>query len=249
MKKLKIDISDTTLTHERCQYRTDTGRQCRSRVLDPESNFCSKHAASQLNDYEDLSHDLTRSACNFLNAQGINYSLASLYKLLASGRISPRRASTLAYISSLLLRSLTAIDNDRYPNAGKDAAPKVPQSPQNPAPQEEFIAKLTVNGKTVTLAPPPKHTRVKPPLPKGNTPLPPGKTPLPPGITPLPPTGKEFAQQIFASLKQNESQLPAYVVNNPIYKAATANLPAPNSASSGSAPPNTASPSPAPSPP
>ena len=143
--------------------------------------------------------------------------------------------NTLAYISSLLLRSLTAIDNDRYPNAGKDAAPKLPQSPQNPAPQEEFIAKLTVNGKTVTLAPPPKHARVKPTLP--------------PGKNPLPPTGKEFAQQIFASLKQNESQLPAHVVNNPIYKAATANLTASNSATSGSAPPNTASPSPAPSPP
>ena len=232
MKKLKIDISDTALTHERCQYRTATNRQCRHRVPDPESSFCSKHAASQLNDYEDLSHDLTRNACNFLNAQGINYSLANLYKLLASGRISPRRASTLAYISSLLLRSLTAIDNDRYPNAGKDAAPKVPQSQQNPAPQEDFIAKLTVNGKTVTLAPPPKHTRV-------NRTLPAGKSPLPPGKTPLPPTGKEFAQQIFASLKQNESHLPAYVVNNPIYKTATANLPAPNSDS----------PPPAPSPP
>jgi hypothetical protein len=232
MKKLKIDISDTTLTHERCQYRTATNRQCRHRVPDPESSFCSKHAASQLNDYEDLSHDLTRNACNFLNAQGINYSLASLYKLLASGRISPRRASTLAYISSLLLRSLTAIDNDRYPNAGKDAAPKVPQSPQNPAPQEEFIAKLTVNGKTVTLAPPPKHTRVKPPLP--------------PGKTPLPPTGKEFARQIFASLKQNESQLPDYVRNNPIYKAATANLPASNSTTPTPATLNAATATPAP---
>jgi hypothetical protein len=235
MKKLKIDISDTTLTHERCQYRTTTGRQCRHRVLDPESSFCSKHAASQLNDHEDLAYDLTPNACNFLNAQGINYSLASLYKLLASGRISPRRASTIAYISALLLRSLNAIDNDRYPNAGKDAAPKVPQSPQNPAPQEDFIAKLTVNGKTVTLAPPPKHTRVNPPLP-------PGKTPLPPGKIPLPPTGKEFAKQIFTHLKQNESELPDYVLNNPIYKAATANLPAPNSASS-----NSASPTPAPS--
>jgi hypothetical protein len=39
--------------------------------------------------------------------------------LCAQGRISPRRASRLAYISSLLLRSLTAIDNDPYPKAGR----------------------------------------------------------------------------------------------------------------------------------
>jgi hypothetical protein len=52
------------------------------------------------------------------NARGINHSLGALYTLLAEGRISPRRASTLAYISRLLFRWLTAIDNDLYPKAG-----------------------------------------------------------------------------------------------------------------------------------
>jgi hypothetical protein len=42
-----------------------------------------------------------------------------LYSLLAQGRISPRRASALAHISSLLVRTLPAIDNDPYPHAGK----------------------------------------------------------------------------------------------------------------------------------
>ena len=48
-----------------------------------------------------------------------NHSLGALYTLCAQGRISPRRASTLAYISSPLLRSLTAIDTDLYPKAGR----------------------------------------------------------------------------------------------------------------------------------
>jgi hypothetical protein len=62
---------------------------------------------------------LTEKACRFQNAQGINYSLGALYTLLAQGRISPRRASVLAYISNLLLRTLPAIDNDLYPHAGR----------------------------------------------------------------------------------------------------------------------------------
>ena len=104
---------------ERCQYRTPTGRQCCSPVVDPDSSFCARHAASEPDDSEDFSVALTERACRFQNAQGINHSLGALYTLCAQGRISPRRASTLAYISSLLLRSLTAIDTDLYPKAGR----------------------------------------------------------------------------------------------------------------------------------
>ncbi|HEY4817535.1 MAG TPA: hypothetical protein VIH67_08885 [Candidatus Acidoferrum sp.] len=62
---------------------------------------------------------LSQNACRFQNAQGVNHSLGALYTLLAQGRISPRRASALAYISSLLLRTLPAIDADLYPHAGQ----------------------------------------------------------------------------------------------------------------------------------
>jgi len=106
-------------TPERCQHRTSTGRQCRSVVAEPGDSFCARHAASEPSDSEDFSAALTDKACRFQNAQGINHSLGALYSLCAQGRISPRRASTLAYISSLLLRSLTAIDNDLYPKAGR----------------------------------------------------------------------------------------------------------------------------------
>jgi hypothetical protein len=106
-------------TPERCQHRTPTGRQCRSLVADPSGSFCAAHAASERADSEDFTAALTEKACRFQNADGINYSLGVLYTLLAQGRISPRRASVLAYISNLLLRTLPAIDNDRFPYAGR----------------------------------------------------------------------------------------------------------------------------------
>ena len=116
---MKPKPSSSDFTPERCQYRTATGRQCCSVAVGPDSSFCARHANSEPGDSEDFSAALTERACRFQNAQGINRSLGALYTLCAQGRISPRRASTLAYISSLLLRSLTAIDTDLYPHAGK----------------------------------------------------------------------------------------------------------------------------------
>ena len=110
--------STSDLPHERCQYRTATGRQCCSVAVDPDSSFCARHAASAPSDSEDVSEVLTYRTYDFQNSQSINRSLGALCKLCAQGRISPRRASTLAYINSLLLRSLTAIDNDPQPFAG-----------------------------------------------------------------------------------------------------------------------------------
>jgi hypothetical protein len=133
---------------ERCQHRTSTGRQCRSVVTEPGDSFCARHAASEPSDSEDFSAALTDKACRFQNAQGINHSLGALYTLCAQGRISPRRASTLAYISSLLLRSLTAIDTDLYPKAGRPGfdlhgkpLPKTEVDTIDDATQEEEPAK------------------------------------------------------------------------------------------------------------
>src|ERR1700722_11605723 len=111
MKKdsMKPKSSHLALTLERCQHRTRTGRQCALRILDPESSYCPRHSASQPPDSKNFSAELTENASDFQDPQGINHSLAALYKLLASGRISPRRATGLAYIASLLLRTVTAI--------------------------------------------------------------------------------------------------------------------------------------------
>ncbi len=98
----------------RCTYRTDTGRRCRLSVSDAQSGLCRQHLAEQIQEQAaDHRLQLIRNFQGFQTAQGINHSLKHLYELLAQNRISPRRASVLAYINSLLLRTLPAIDADR----------------------------------------------------------------------------------------------------------------------------------------
>lgn len=95
----------------RCSYRTAAGRQCRLLSTDPHSGLCPQHLKKQ-KDPGDLTKLLLPNWQSFQTAQGINSSLTNLYKLLAANRISPRRASVLAFISSLLLHTLPAIDAD-----------------------------------------------------------------------------------------------------------------------------------------
>src|ERR1700730_3514314 len=117
--KMTPKSPSSDFTPERCQHRTRTGRQCRSVVANANSSFCAAHESSEPDDSQDFLIALTERACRFQNAQGVTHSLGALYTLLAQGRISPRRSSVLAHISGLLLRSLTAIDNDPYPKAGR----------------------------------------------------------------------------------------------------------------------------------
>ena len=118
--KMKSNSSNSMLQTNRCQHRTPSGRQC----LTPATGFsglCSRHAAIQKQNQEaPYAKFLTHEASGFQTAKGINFSLANLYTLLADDRISPRRAAVLAYISSLLLRSLPAIDKDIHPHADRD---------------------------------------------------------------------------------------------------------------------------------
>jgi hypothetical protein len=120
----------------RCQHRTPTGRQCCSSAQTG-SPFCQRHAAIPRHESaEDFAVTLLRDARNFQSPQGINHSLGQLYALLAQGCISPRRASVLAYISSLLLRTLPAIDNDPFPLAGLVPVPQ--EIPSAPAPDQHL---------------------------------------------------------------------------------------------------------------
>ncbi len=101
----------------RCQHRTAAGRQLRSLASDLSSELCPHHAAPTR--AANFREALTCNDLEFQRPQGVNNSLGALYNLLAEGLISPRRASVLAYISSLLLRTLPAIDTDLYPCAGR----------------------------------------------------------------------------------------------------------------------------------
>jgi hypothetical protein len=178
---------------ERCQYRTATGRQCCSSVIDPDSSFCARHASSEHDDSEDFSAPLTERACRFQNAQGINHSLGALYTLLAQGRISPRRASVLAYVSSLLIRSLTAIDNDRYPKAGRPGFNAYGEriAPANLDPAEEAAVEHEAECATEAAAASAASAEQE------------HEQRIPPGKDPLPATAQEFADAVLNRRKPN----------------------------------------------
>ena len=111
---MKPQTADPAVLAARCEYRSATGRRCRLSVTDARSGLCRQHRAQQLQEQSSDHHlELVRNFEGFQTAQGINISLKHLYELLAQNRISPRRASVLAYINSLLLRSLPQIDADR----------------------------------------------------------------------------------------------------------------------------------------
>ena len=170
----------------RCQHTTQKGR-CRMPAVDPSRTLCFDHAraALQARDHTDFSAALTRESAGFQTAEGINYALGDLYLLLAQGRISPRRAATLAYISNLLLRTLPAIDADRSPRAYRLIGAAVPPTPisesvTNPLNDtavddtelnDTALNDTAVNDTAAVATPAPRPVR--------QTPLPPGKTPLP----------------------------------------------------------------------
>ncbi len=98
----------------RCQHRTSTGRRCRLRVVDAHSGLCFRHAQLQLQHFEipDLSPELVGNLLDFTSAAHINQVLSKLLILLSQNRISPRRAAVIAYVTSLLLRTLPAIEHE-----------------------------------------------------------------------------------------------------------------------------------------
>ena len=107
-----MNASNSAHSTNRCQYRTPSGRQCSSPTEAPGAAFCARHAIAPPNDSIDFTGDLIREEEHFQQAQQINHSLIALYRLLAAGRISPRRASVLAYVAHLILNTHKAIDYD-----------------------------------------------------------------------------------------------------------------------------------------
>lgn len=124
--KMKPQLVNPAVLSTRCTYRTSSGRQCRLAVFDPQSGLCQNHHADlKQNERADVANILFRDAQDFQTAQGINYSLRSLYWLAGKNRISARRAKVLAYISGLLLRTLPAIAAER--DAGIIYQPNPPE--------------------------------------------------------------------------------------------------------------------------
>ena len=99
----------------RCQHRTTTGRRCRLAVVQASSGLCFRHAflRSKLGEEADLRTALAGDLPDFTSAEQINAFLSKLLLLLSENRVSPRRAAVIAYVGSLLLRSLPLVQWER----------------------------------------------------------------------------------------------------------------------------------------
>jgi hypothetical protein len=99
-----------TTASPRCQHRSLKGR-CRQLATDPARTLCFDHARAEQqakNDFTLLA-PLVRKSEDFQSAEAVNEALGNLHNLLAEGRISPRRAAVIAYVDSLILRTLPAM--------------------------------------------------------------------------------------------------------------------------------------------
>jgi hypothetical protein len=102
-----IPINDST----RCLYRYANGKRCRLTGSQPHCGLCPHHFAlakptaslELYNDAEDLSADLLPQLSELSPSIDLRQFLARLLTLVARGRVSPRRASVLAYITTQLL--------------------------------------------------------------------------------------------------------------------------------------------------
>ena len=151
--KPSIISNPSSESSARCQHRSLKGR-CRQLATDSDATLCFHHARAQRQAKDDFSllTELVRKPDDFQSIEGINEDLAALHNLLAQGRISPRRASVIAYIDSLLLRTalelaekaegspnyygqpIKPFDYSSLPASSSDStSPDVPDSVSEPA--------------------------------------------------------------------------------------------------------------------
>ncbi len=144
----------------RCQYRYSNGKRCRLSGSKPHFGLCSHHfslsnpgaSPQSFSDSEDLSADLLPELSEFESAVDINQFLARLLVLVTKGRISPRRASVLAYITNQLLHSHRAIAHERgaqddqpqkiiidMPRPDRDDHADIPCPDDSPRPARERV--------------------------------------------------------------------------------------------------------------
>lgn len=112
-----IELLPDSQQHEiapytRCAHLFGNSTRCRLPTAYPEIPFCTQHAA--LPEHQHVLADLTASLLegleDFTSAVTINEFLTRLLRLATAGKITPRRASILAYIGQLLLRSIPVME-------------------------------------------------------------------------------------------------------------------------------------------
>src|SRR5271154_5489946 len=98
--------------HTQCESRPQLNRRCKMlRAPDP-PQLCAYHAraeahAHQAEDRKRAAAELLSGADNFSTPSAVNLFLGNLLKQIALGRIPRRQATAMAYISQLLLNSIS----------------------------------------------------------------------------------------------------------------------------------------------
>ncbi len=159
-----------------CQHHCKDGKRCHMLLAADSPSLCAFHARShvkrataQRDDSADLSALFSRDLPKQKSAADIHTHLWNLSLALQQGRISPRRAAVLAYINSLLLRTLPAISQQQ------DSAPQkiiidIPGAIRHfPEDDESFRSGESLDSHAVspppaTVPPTPDSTRDDPPL-------------------------------------------------------------------------------------
>jgi hypothetical protein len=102
-----------------CQHINGKGHRCHMFTNDPHSTLCSHHVRKQTKarqlQNEATANELLGDIADFSTADSVNVFLGNLVKQLAHKRIARRDAVALAYISQLLLNSLSALSRERGP--------------------------------------------------------------------------------------------------------------------------------------
>ena len=95
----------------RCLHRFSNGKRCRRPGLESQYGLCSYHFHLKAalppppSDSADLSADLLAGFSQFSSAEDLREFLTRLLVQVTKGRVSPRRAAVLAYITNQLLHS------------------------------------------------------------------------------------------------------------------------------------------------
>jgi hypothetical protein len=109
-----------------CQHINGKGHRCHMFTADPGSTLCAHHVRKQLKAHrrqnEAAANELLDNVGDFTSAGSVNAFLGNLVKQLAHKRITRRDAVAFAYISQLLLNSVSALDREHRAEEAEDDA-------------------------------------------------------------------------------------------------------------------------------
>ena len=107
-------------SQSRCQSINAEGKRCRTPLTDSQPALCTYHARQEqrqktethAEDPSAIALDLFGHVDNFYTGISINHVIGRILMLLASDRVSPRKAAVLAYTCQLLLQSLDDVKSE-----------------------------------------------------------------------------------------------------------------------------------------